>query len=196
VDFIRATKTGRDLTWPFPFDPLLSVGANRLTVALRLANRRVHDMARANVDLDGMGTTIVAALIGSGRVAIGHVGDSRAYRLHDGKLDQLTRDDTWVAMLGREAEDEIANPAEHPLRHVLTSGIGMKEQVKPTLTELELVRGDQWLLCTDGVHGYVEEAALQQALAQPSAEAAADAVIAAASATTNDNATVIVFRLG
>lgn len=191
VGFIRATHASQELTWPFPIDPSQSMAANRLGVALRIANRSVHDQGTRVPAQAGMGTTIVAALVDGDRLLVGHVGDSRAYCSRDGRLHQMTEDDTWLnVMLGSGA---AAHAADHPMRHVLTNGIGMHLDVEPSLVEHPLRRGEQWLICTDGVHGCLDPAALQQALAASSAERAANtAVELALSAGTSDNATAVV----
>lgn len=193
VEFIRATRTGSELTWPFGIDLSQSMAANRLLVGMRLANRKVHDAGESDPQLNGMGTTLVAMLIETDHLVIAHVGDSRAYRLRGGRLEQLTRDHTWIAaMLEADAQ---ANTADHPMRHVLTSGIGMREDVAPSFVELPVVVGEQFLLCTDGVHGYVDESTLAAALDQPSVEAAAEqAVRLALDAGGTDNATAVVLR--
>lgn len=193
VSFVQATQGGSELTWPFPFDMSQSMAANRLSVAMRLANRRVYEAGHTNPQMAGMGTTIVAAFIEKDRIVIGHVGDSRAYRMRGGKFQQLTRDHTWVAAM--LAADASANAADHPMRHVLTSGIGMREDVTPAVTELTIGAGDEFLLCSDGVHGYASDSALRAALALASAEAAAEeAVRVALAAGGTDNATAVVLR--
>lgn len=194
VDFIRKTHAGRDHTWPFPFDPTHSMAANRIAVALRIANRQVHEHGAKVPAHAGMGTTIVAILVEGGRIVIGHVGDSRAYCLRAGQLRQMTEDDTWLnVMLGAGA---AASASDHPMRHVLTSGIGMRVDVEPSLFEEDLESGEQWLICTDGVHGTLDEHAIQRALSTGSAEGAANAAVESAiAAGTSDNATAVVLRV-
>jgi protein phosphatase len=191
VDFIRKTHDGRDHTWPFPFDPSYSVAANRVSVALRIANRQVHDQGVRVPAQAGMGTTIVALLVEGDRIVVGHVGDSRAYCLRRGQLRQMTEDDTWLnVMLGAGA---AANASDHPMRHVLTSGIGMRVDVEPSLLEEDLHSGEQWLICTDGVHGTLGETEIQRALSTSSAQGAANAAVESAiAAGTSDNATAVV----
>ena len=103
----------------------------------------------------------------------------------------MTEDDTWLnAMLGSDA---AAKHADHPMRHVLTSGIGMRVDVEPSVIEEELHSGEQWLICTDGVHGYLDEPALERALRTRSAGQAANAAVESAlAAGTSDNATAVV----
>jgi serine/threonine protein phosphatase PrpC len=103
----------------------------------------------------------------------------------------MTEDDTWLnAMLGASAAT-VAN--DHPMRHVLTSGIGMRGDVEPSLIEEDLRSGEQWLICTDGVHGSLDAPAIQRALQTNSADRAANAAVESAlAAGTSDNATAIV----
>lgn len=192
VEFIKASANSADMTWPFPYDPSQSAAANRLAVGMRLANRKVHDAGRNDPQLLGMGTTIVAALIERQLLAVAHVGDSRAYRLRAGRLEQMTRDHTWLAAMA--AAEPHTRTEHHPMRHVLTSGIGMREDVTPAITEYPITSGDCWMLCSDGVHGFVSDA-LPSILNEPTAEASVDrAVRAALDAGGSDNATAVVLR--
>jgi len=193
VDFIRATNGSQQLTWPFAFDPTVSLAANRVTAALRVAYRKVHDAGEREPHWSGMGTTIVAVLVDSGRITIGHVGDSRAYCLRGEELLQITEDHTWLnAMLGVEA----AGIADHPMRHVLTSGIGMSLDLSPSVSEQPLAVGEHWLICTDGVHGYVDADVIRRMMHALSADAAASAVVKSAlDAGTMDNVTAVVLNV-
>ena len=193
VEFVRATVRGADMTWPFPYDPTQSGGANRLAVGMRLANRKVHDAGRNDLQLLGMGTTIVAALVDRTQLVVAHVGDSRAYRLRNDQLQPMTKDHTWVAAM--MAVEPNARTDDHPMRHVLTNGIGMREDVTPAITEHEIAAGDCWMLCSDGVHGYLAEGRLPALLTLASPDAAAEgAVQAALDAGGSDNATAVVLR--
>ena len=190
VDFIRTTATGRDITWPFPYDPERSRGVNRLDAALRLANRRVFDAGEQSREHASMGTTLVALLVQNENVVVAHVGDSRAYVLRQGELLQLTRDHTLLNEVG-----EFAGP-HHPLRHVLTSGIGMGSDVVPAIAEQGLFAGERWLMCTDGVHGFLDVRALRGVLDAASAQNAADeAVRVALAAGSSDNVTAVVMNV-
>jgi serine/threonine protein phosphatase PrpC len=143
--------------------------------------------------LANMGTTLVAALVDGERVVIAHVGDSRAYRFRDGRLEPMTRDHTWVAAM--LAAEPNARADDHPMRHVLTSGIGMREDVNPSVTEQHVAAGESWLLCSDGVHGYVDKVELARALSLSSPELVAGAVVRAAlDSGGSDNATAVVLR--
>lgn len=192
VAFVRETRHGGDLTWPFPYDPSRSPGTNRVLMALRMANRQVHDAGRRQAGHAGMGTTLVVGLIDGDRLNLGHVGDSRAYRLDGARFEQMTTDHTWLNALVA-AGGAAAADAHHPMRHVLTNGIGMRADLTPTTAEATLTPGSRWLFCTDGVHGHVDAAQLARSLAAPSAAAAATRVLTAArDAGTSDNATALV----
>lgn len=193
VEFIRATRNGAGHgTWPVPPDPARPMILNRLNAALHLANRTVFDAGVADPARAGMGTTIVVALIEDDMVAIAHVGDSRAYRLRDGRLEQMTADHTWMEVM-RQAG---AIPAsDHPMRHVLTSGIGMDSALRPGLLLQPLLPGDRWLLCTDGVHGALDDEALRTALDDAASDTAGSAVRLALAAGTRDNATAVVLNV-
>jgi serine/threonine protein phosphatase PrpC len=193
VEFIKLTAKGSTQTWPFPYEPTQSVAANRLVAGMRLANRRVYEDGLEDPQLSGMGTTIVAALIEGEQIVIGHVGDSRAYLMRDGQLVAMTRDHTWVAAV--LAAEPHTRTEDHPMRHVLTSGIGMRDDVMPAVTEAAVATGDTWLLCSDGVHGYTSEETLAEALRLPTPDAAAErAVRAPLEGGGSDNATAIVVR--
>lgn len=194
--FLRMTRDARDITWPFGFDPAQSTAANRLNAAIRLANRTVHEAGTKDAKLAGMGTTLVAILVEKKRAIVAHVGDSRAYWFHQRVLERMTRDDTWLmSMLGIDSQSPEG--ADHPMRHVLTSGIGMRPDVTPSVIEHPLTVGDRWLLCSDGVHGVVDDGVIEAALRdETSAEAAAAAVVREAiDRATTDNATAIVLRV-
>ena len=192
VDFIRATHDGGEITWPFPFNPAHSMSVNRVEAALRVANRRVHDAGERDPARAGMGTTIVAALVDGDHIVIGHVGDSRAYVLRHGELQQMTEDHTWLNAIG----NGHAAMRDHPLRHVLTNGIGMGADLSPSVAEQGLAAGERWLICTDGVHGCLSHDALRGVVEMASAEMAArEAVRRAVDAGTTDNATAVVLNV-
>ncbi len=161
--FIADTADGSDITWPFGIEVAKSIDVNRLTTALRLANRKVYSEGSRRAELSGMGTTVVAALVTGDRMTVASVGDSRVYRLRNGSLEQLTKDDTWLASVLGEKEAEDADPA-HPLRHVLTSVVGTRDDVKPGAREEQLIAGDTFVLCSDGVHGRLDSASITKLL--------------------------------
>jgi protein phosphatase len=194
--FIADSRQSRDITWPFGLETKHSIEVNRLLTAVRLANRRIYTESTKAPELSGMGTTVVAALVAGNKVILVSVGDSRIYRLRDGTLEQLTSDDTWLAsVLGAQAAED-ADPS-HPLRHVLTSVVGTKDDLKPESREELLRAGDTLLLCTDGIHGKLDTAALTSLLSKvgSAADRASTLVSEAITRGTTDNATALVIAV-
>ncbi len=166
--FLDASRGDHDLTWPFGFDPALSMNANRLVTAVRLANRKVFQAGEDKPDLAGMGTTIVVALIDNETLTFCGVGDSRIYLLSGNVLQQITHDDSWVAtVLARDPEFDRAQLAHHPMRHVLTNVLGAREDTEVEVGERPLRKGEQLLLCSDGLYGGLDDAAMQILLSSP-----------------------------
>jgi PPM family protein phosphatase len=159
--FLHRSKAGDVDEWPFGQDPELSLEGNRLRNAIALANRRVWRAAQSSTSLDGMGTTIVSALIAGDQVVIGHVGDSRLYaRTADG-FAQVTVDDSWAA---RAPEAQPVDVEGRVRPGVLTSVLGVDESVAVHIEERPWRIGDVLILCSDGLHGVVDEEALEQVL--------------------------------
>jgi len=168
-----------------------------LEQAVQRANERILATAATRADYEGMGTTVVAVLVGRSRAVYASVGDSRIYRWRAGVLTQLTRDDTWVAqavLAGASVED--VDVREHPMRHVLTSVVGLKVELKPIAAECVFDAGTILLLCSDGLHGSISESRMTATLArsQTVAEIADSLVRQAIGNGATDNVTAIVVR--
>jgi PPM family protein phosphatase len=131
--------------------------AEKLRGAIEDANRAIYASARETEEYSGMGTTVVALLVEGSRVAVAHVGDSRAYRVRRGRIRQLTDDHSIVGELLRRHEITPDDAREHPHRHVLTRALGVRGHVQPDLAELTLSRGDLFVLCSDGLTNHVED---------------------------------------
>ena len=163
-----------------------------LAKATRDGNAAIAEVVHENPELDGMGTTLTALLFDGGRLAMAHVGDSRAYLYRGGVLHQLTHDDTFVQSLiddGRITQEEAAH---HPQRSLLLRALNGTE-VDPSLTIREVTVGDRYLICSDGLPGVVSAEAIAEALANPDPGATADALIQLALVGGGpDNITVIV----
>jgi serine/threonine protein phosphatase PrpC len=163
-----------------------------LAKATRDGNGAIAQVVQENPELDGMGTTVTALLFDGGRLAMAHVGDSRAYLYRDGVLHQLTHDDTFVQSLiddGRITQEEAAH---HPQRSLLLRALNGTD-VDPSLTVREVTAGDRYLICSDGLPGVVSAEAIAEALANPDPGATADALIQLALVGGGpDNITVIV----
>jgi protein phosphatase len=194
VGFIRRTSEDHEQSWPYGIDSSLSFNANRLRTAVHLANRRVFREAESHDDYTGMGTTIVAALALDNQLAIVHVGDSRMYQAVTGELVQLTRDDSWAArvLVQQPAPSPGAEP--HPMRHVLTNVLGARDTTDIHVQERPLAAGDLFLLCTDGLHGSLDDQAIHALLAPHAAlERTAEGLVrAAVERGSRDNVTALV----
>jgi PPM family protein phosphatase len=123
----------------------------RVEAIIQEANRRIHERARADAHASGMGTTVTAALVEGEQVAIGHVGDSRAYRIRNGELEQLTQDHSLVADLMRSGRLSPEEADVHPQRSVITRALGTDPEVDVDTVVLDARPGDMFLLCSDGL---------------------------------------------
>lgn len=172
--------------------------AAALLGAVEQANDLVLAEATRDPNLEGMGTTIVAALeTKENDIAIASVGDSRAYVLHGDELRAVTQDQTWVQEVGRGLGLDEASLRTHPMRHVLTMAVGVGSAVRILYYALELKRGDLLLLTTDGLHGVVAEPEIKRILQDSgsSLEATCEQLMDAAhQAGSPDNVTVMLMR--
>jgi PPM family protein phosphatase len=158
AEFFRSTAQ-EDATWPFHFDTSLSEDENRLVTGIRVANRRIFERSIRSRDCAGMGTTVVGALYSrkKNRLFVGHVGDSRAYRVRGGVIKQLTRDHSLIndyLMAMPELTEE--QRAELP-KNVITRALGMQDSVSVDLVSDEPQVGDVYLLCSDGLSGMLTD---------------------------------------
>jgi PPM family protein phosphatase len=195
--FVSRSAIDSDLSWPYGVDPELSFQANRLRTGIHLANRRVFRAAESRDDYSGMGTTLVSLLVVDSRVIVGHVGDSRIYRLSGADFGPVTQDDSWAAALRAQglSPEELAR---HPMRHVLTNVVGARDQVTVHVSELTVVPGDSFLLCSDGLYEPLSDSMLRDALAGESdvSRSAATLVRQALERGAKDNVTALVVRVG
>lgn len=170
--------------------------AAALTQSFEEANRRVMNAAHADHTLEGMGTTLVAALEAGSEILIASVGDSRAYIYENALLTPVTDDQTWCNEVGRRLGIDEAALKNHPMRHVLTMAIGVGSQLRVLSYAVKPSPGMQMLLCTDGLHGVIAHDAIAAILGQ---EGTLDAkcqslVKAAKAAGAPDNVTAILLR--
>ncbi len=169
-----------------------------LSAAVQEANAEINAEGEQTPERRGMGSTVVAAAILDGRAVVANVGDSRAYLLHEGRLEPITRDHSWVA---EHLADGMLTPeqaADHPNRNILTRNLGLRPLVEPDVRSWEFADGDRLLLCTDGLWGTVPEEQIAALLQQrTTAERATAALIAAANAAGgHDNIGVAVIGRG
>jgi len=170
--------------------------AERVAAAVVAANRAIYERSEREPELAGMGTTVVALLLArEGGAWAAHVGDSRLYRLREGRLERLTADHSLVAELQRQGYLDEAEAARHPRRHELLRSVGCVPDVEPDVEQITFELGDRLLLCTDGLCGYVEDDSIATALGEASPELAARTLVDLANAGGGeDNVTVQVLE--
>jgi protein phosphatase len=154
-----------DQSWPFPFDPRISVDANRLKCAFRLANRRIAEETATTEVLRGMATTASALLVSHSHATVAHVGDSRVYLLRGGILDQVTRDHSWVGEQVRAGTMTTNDARHHPWRNVVTRALSGGDDPEADVADVVLEDGDRWLLCSDGLSSVVTDDRIREILA-------------------------------
>jgi protein phosphatase len=164
--------------------------------ALVLANDQVLSAAAGNATYEGMGTTVVAACIKDGSLIFGNVGDSRIYLMHDGSLEQLTDDDSWVSRVLPADAIGTEEASRHPMRHVLTKVVGLRDDMEPSVGSSSFQSGDMLLLCSDGLHGVVNDDAIAALLGRSGSveEIAGELVEKALDSGSTDNITAVVVR--
>jgi serine/threonine protein phosphatase PrpC len=184
--------------WPFPKSSALSELENRLVCAFKVANRRIFETARGDGGRRGMGTTLVAAAISGGKIGIAHVGDSRMYRVQNGKISRLTRDHSLLEQF-KEINPGMTREEENnfPHKNVITRALGLADDVEVDIKQLEIKDGDIFLLCSDGLSGHVDDDVMLEVLSEPGEtlkEKVSKLVELANDAGGNDNITAIVLQ--
>ena len=163
------------------------------------ANREIHRLARADPNLAGMGTTTTAAILDekAEEVAIGHVGDSRAYRLRRGKLERLTRDHSLVEEMRRKGQLTEAQAEDHPQRSIITRALGPEPEVEVDLQTVPAQAGDIFLICSDGLTTMLDDAHIERLLIRATSmpNAVRALVDEANRAGGRDNISVVTFKV-
>lgn len=170
-----------------------------LAERVKVANRVIHDQAHSDPNLAGMGTTITAALVdmSGDRVVIGHVGDSRAYRIRDGIIQRLTRDHSLVEEMRRRGQITAAEAEDHPQRSIITRALGPEPDVDVDVQTVSAEPGDLFLLCSDGLTSMLDDDVIREViLSADSLDGAIRQLIDAANAAGGrDNITAILFQV-
>jgi serine/threonine protein phosphatase PrpC len=173
-------------------------GEHRVDELIQEANRRVYQRQSQDAAASGMGTTMTVALVEDGRVAIGHVGDSRAYLIRDRRLEQLTEDHSLVAELVRSGKLSPEEAEGHPQRSVITRALGTDPDVDVDTFSVETKPGDLFLLCSDGLTSMVDDETILGEIERNRSDlgAAAKALVRAANkGGGEDNITVVFFEI-
>ncbi len=198
VDFFEQTDN-EDATWPAGFNVSMTEEENRLTTGIRLANRQVFEKSVTNRDLRGMGTTLVGATMSRDRrrMAIAHVGDSRAYRVREGRIEQLTRDHSLVSDILEAMPDLSAEQRAELPKNVVTRALGVQDSVNVDCGSFDVREGDIYILCSDGLSGMVaDEEILSIVSSAPQPDVACRLLVRAANDHGGeDNVTVLVVRI-
>lgn len=199
LDFLRLCKSDSESTWPFGIEAERSFSENKLLTAIRLANRDLCVLSLERREYTGMGTTIVSALfdLQDQTVSLAHVGDSRCYRLRNGAYEQVTLDHSWVS---EQVQKKILTPEEartHRWKNVITRALGNKLDVEIDIQSHELLEGDLYLLCSDGLCGLVEDSEMHEIIrSTPDLDEACEKMVAAANDKGgHDNISVIIVKV-
>lgn len=157
-EFFKSTAND-DVTWPFHFDTNLSEEENRLLTGIRVANRQIFERSTRSREYHGMGTTVVGAMFSprKNRMYIGHVGDSRCYRVRAEQIQLLTRDHSLINDYLLAMPDLTEEQRSELPKNVITRALGMQDQVVVDLQHDDPRPGDVYVLCSDGLSGMVQD---------------------------------------
>ena len=192
LSFFELNDGDVEVTWPVGLNHALSFVENLVSVGLQLANREV--IKRKTGPLSAMGSTAVVIALQRGRVVVGHVGDSRVYRLREHRLEQLTEDHSLMAELRRQGVEKL--PGEQ-FAHIITRAVGIRADVGPEVRSEAVREGDVYLLCSDGLTDPLDDEAIARTLRRlPPAGACRSLVEQALEAGGTDNITAVVVSIG
>ena len=169
----------------------VSSAKNLLTTAINAANSAVFKEAQENIELKGMGTTVVAVLVLDSIAVVAHVGDSRAYLIND-EINAITKDHSFVQLLidtGKITEEEAK---VHPDRNVITRAVGIEHVVDVEIDIVDINDNDKLLICTDGLNGYVPDADILKIIKEYGDSSTEKLVETANNAGGRDNVTVVI----
>jgi serine/threonine protein phosphatase PrpC len=184
-----AIETIRKIDAPTTGQEMLEV----LAGAIHQANDKIADLVESDLSLEGMGTTVTGAMFDGAQLGLAHIGDSRAYLLHDGHLQRLTHDHTWVQSLVDDGKISENEAAMHPHRSLLLKVLNGQPTNDPDLAVVPVVAGDRLMFCSDGVCGLIDDDVIEAALRLPDVSDAAQRLVGEALQEGGiDNITVIV----
>jgi PPM family protein phosphatase len=195
-EFFQATSADPEATWPYKMDKSRDYDENRLITGVKLANRRIFEAAQRETRLHGMGTTMVALLCVGDSCIVGHVGDSRVYRLRGNSLQQITEDHSLLndyKKMKTMTQEEIDH---FPHKNVIVRALGMKETVKVDAIHERPQPGDTYILCSDGLSGPLSDDDIRDTVVgNKDLRGAAQALIDRANANGGpDNVTAVLIR--
>ncbi len=198
ADFFQETSSDEDVTWPYKMEKGKRYEENRLAAGIKLANLRIFETAAQNASQRGMGTTLVAITFAGDTAYLGHVGDSRIYRLRGDELTQVTEDHSLLndyIKMKDLTEQEIEN---FPHKNVIVRALGMKETVQVDVQHEEPEPGDLYLLCSDGLNGMITDEDIRRIMIENREDlekGCEDLIQAANDGGGNDNVTVVLVEV-
>ena len=170
---------------------------SRLINAVKIANEKIHDRSQIDESVRGMGTTITALLVHDNVATIGHVGDSRAYILRDGKLSQITEDHSWVNEQVKAGLLKPEDAKNHPYKNVITRSLGHERGVYVDVMSLDMQPGDKYFICSDGLSNLVDDAEVQSIVANNETNDALESLVSLANSRGgHDNITMVILSVG
>ncbi|MBZ5708267.1 Stp1/IreP family PP2C-type Ser/Thr phosphatase [Nannocystis pusilla] len=192
----RDTARSGPNTWPFKL-PSLEIEKQRMSVAIQLANSNIFETAAADGSKKGMGCTVDAIYFNQGRFFIGHVGDSRVYRIREGRIQMLTEDHSLLNDYLRMKELSGDEGVHFPQKNVVVRALGLADQVHVDVIADAFKVGDVFLLCSDGLSGMLDDRVMLEIItARDSLDTSCNELIKAANdAGGNDNITAILIRI-
>jgi protein phosphatase len=197
-EFFRSTAN-EDVTWPFHFDTNLSEEENRLLTGIRVANRQIYERSTRSRDCHGMGTTVVGAMFSprKKRMYIGHVGDSRCYRVRKGQIQLMTRDHSLINDYLLAMPDLTEEQRSELPKNVITRALGMQDQVVVDLQHDDPLPGDVYILCSDGLSGMVIDDDISKLVSSTTdiREACTNLIARANERGGEDNVTAVLIRI-
>lgn len=197
--FFRHTES-EDATWPFHFDTNLSFEENRMIGGIQMANRSILHQSTMTPSQEGMGTTIVALCFSKTNpiAYLGHVGDSRCYRLRNDKFKQLTSDHSLISDFMQAMPDMSEEKKESIPKNIITRALGMQPFVEIDIKRLDIRKSDIYLICSDGLSGTSTDNEIQNEIDRAGNDltlACRNLVDLAKSKGGDDNITVVLVRV-
>ncbi len=160
--------------------------------AMNYANQKVYEKSQNQKELEGMGTTLEVCLIYNNKAYIGHIGDSRIYRLRKGVMRRLTKDHSYVQQLVEDGKITRQEATTHPKKNMLTKALGCTPYVEPDLRARNIEKGDVFMMCSDGLTNMIAEEKICETILEDKSSAADELIKRANSFGGYDNITVVI----
>ena len=156
--FVVDSRTKQDIKWPVEYNKDLSLEQNRLLAATYAGNLRIRNFGARHPSMEGMGTTLVGCLIDSDNLVTVNVGDSRLYRVRDGGITQITKDQSLIGERERKGELTWEEARRHPKKHILTSALGhLNNSSSIDVFNTGIAPEDLYLICSDGLYNMMND---------------------------------------